>query len=185
MKKPQQIYNLKIPNDDYKIAAVMERDKANFESANIWLYVGTDGMKPEFAKVGITMGDLGSRSYCTGNPDYYLFCAFQCNIHTTKSKLESIEAGALNHLDSLFPKHRVPHRESGTLSECYRGIDFETFLISLNDYLLDKHHNDFQTVEYENAIGIVEGYALVCEFNNSILPRDEISRFQRLFIRYY
>uniref|UniRef100_UPI003CFA6F99 hypothetical protein n=1 Tax=Enterobacter cloacae complex sp. 280C5 TaxID=3395861 RepID=UPI003CFA6F99 len=40
MKKPQQMYDLQIPDDDYKMAAVMERDKLNFESPNKWFYIG-------------------------------------------------------------------------------------------------------------------------------------------------
>lgn len=183
MKKPQRTYNLEIPYDDYKIEAVMECDKANFESSTIWLYVGADSMNPRFAKVGITMGDLGSRSYCSGNPNYHLFCAFQCYFHTTKLQLENIEKLALKYLDCLFPNCRVPHWESGTLSECYYDIDFETFLTSLHDYLFDIHHNNFQTVAIENDIGIVEGCELACEFNRH-LPPDVVVRFRRLFLRF-
>ncbi|MFV7771694.1 hypothetical protein [Shewanella marisflavi] len=182
MKKPQQIYNLEIPDDDYKIAALMEHDKANFESSKIWLYVGADSKNERFAKVGITMGDLGSRSYCSGNPHYHLFCAFQCYIHTTKLQLESIEKLALKHLDSLFPDCRVHHYESGKLSECYDDIDFETFLISLHDYLLDNHRNYFQTVAIDGE-GYEGAYELACEFNRH-LPLEVGSRFRRLFVRF-
>lgn len=91
MKKPQQMYDLQIPDDDYKMAAVMERDKLNFESPNKWFYVGADSRDLGFAKVGITMGDLTSRSYGTNNPNFYLFCAFQCQQSTTEAQLKSIE----------------------------------------------------------------------------------------------
>lgn len=62
MRKPQQTFDLEIP-DDYKLASVLERDRADFESTNIWFYVGADYRDSRFAKVGITMGDLRSRSY--------------------------------------------------------------------------------------------------------------------------
>ncbi|MFM5727890.1 hypothetical protein ACET8R_15100 [Aeromonas veronii] len=183
MRKPPQIYNLEIPDDDYKMAAVMERDKVNFESPNIWFYVGADSRDPSFVKVGITMGDLRSRSYSSANPNYHLFCAFQCYHHTTKSQLESIETGALAYLDDLFPNHRARHWESQHLSECYYNIDFEKFFSCLHDYLLDNHHRNFQTAAFENEIGVEEGYALAWEFNPRLSPKVK-SRFRSLILRY-
>ncbi|HHS9931473.1 TPA: hypothetical protein ACTW4B_003512 [Klebsiella pneumoniae] len=133
MKKPQQIYDLQIPNDDYKMAAVMERDKLNFESPNKWFYVGADSRDLSFAKVGITMGDLTSRSYGTNNPNFYLFCAFQCQQSTTEAQLKSIEKSAISYLDGVFcaengQTKRARHMESQRLSECYYDVNFEDFL---------------------------------------------------------
>ncbi len=183
MKKPQQTYDLKIPDDDYKIAAVMGRDKVNFESPNIWFYVGADCKNPGYAKVGITMGDLRSRSYSSANPNYYLFCAFQCMQDTTKSQLESIELNALTYLDGVFPNHRERHAESQRLSECYNDIDFEVFFPCLHDYLLDNHPHNFQTASFENAVGVEEGYALAWEFNHR-LPLVVQRHFRNLILRY-
>lgn len=183
MKKPLQIYDLEIPDDDYKLAAVMERDKANFESPNIWFYVGADSRNPGFAKIGITMGDLRSRSYSSANPNYYLFCAFQCIQGTTKSQLENIELRALTYLDGLFPNHRERHTESQRLSECYYDIDFEDFFSCLHDYLLENHRNNFQTASFENEAGVEEGYALAWEFN-PLLSREVQRHFRNLILRY-
>lgn len=183
MRKPLQTYNLEIPDDDYKLAEVMERHKANFESPNIWFYVGADSANPSFAKVGITMGDLRSRSYSSSNPNYYLFCAFQCDQGTTKSQLESIERKALAYLDDVFPGTRARHSESQRLSECYYDIDFEDFFVTLHDYLLDNHCSNFQTASFENEVGIEEGYALAWEFN-PCLSRAEQRRFRNLILRY-
>lgn len=183
MKKPLQTYDLEIPNDDYKMAAVMERDKVNFESPNIWFYVGADSRTPGFAKVGITMGDLSSRSYSSANPNYYLFCAFQCIQDTTKSQLENIELRALAYLDGVFPNHRERHMESQRLSECYYNIDFEKFISCLHDYLLENHHSNFQTTSFENESGVYDGYALASEFNPR-LSHEVQSRFRDLIRRY-
>nr|WP_229915941.1 hypothetical protein [Rahnella sp. LAC-M12] len=163
--------------------AVMERDKANFESPNIWFYVGADSRDPGFAKVGITMGDLRSRSYSSANPNYYLFCAFQCIQGTSKSQLESIELGALTHLDAVFPNHRTRHMESQRLSECYYNIDFEYFFSCLHDYLHDNHYSNFQTAGFVNELGDDDGYALAWEFN-PLLPPEVKSRFRSLILRY-
>lgn len=109
MRKPPQIYNLEIPDDDYKMAAVMGRDKENFESSNIWFYVGADCRNPSFAKVGITQGDLRSRSYSSANPNYHIFCAFQCTQDTTNAQLKSIERNALGKVltSHLAQKHTI------------------------------------------------------------------------------
>lgn len=128
------------------------------------------------------MGDLSSRSYSSANPSYYLFCAFQCIQGTTKSQLESIEHRALEYLDDVFPDTRARHMESQRLSECYIDIDFEDFFSSLHDYLYENHYNDFQTAEFENEVGVVEGSALAWEFN-SCVPLAVQRRFRNLILR--
>ncbi|MFQ1710771.1 hypothetical protein ACK39S_20150 [Aeromonas veronii] len=171
MRKPPQVYNLKIPDDDYKMAAVMERDKANFESSNIWFYVGADGRNPSFAKVGITQGDLSSRSYSSANPNYHLFCAFQCTQDTTNTQLKSIERNALAYLDSMFPNRRAHHWESQRLSECYYDIDFEVFLSCLHYYLFDKYCNNFITAVFMNEEGVEIGEGIAVLFNPHLPSR--------------
>ena len=182
MRKPPQTYNLEIPYDDYKMAAVMERDKENFESPNIWFYVGVDKNNPGFAKAGITMGDLSSRSYCSGNPGFHLFGAFQCIQGTTKSQLESIELGALSYLDHIFQNHRARHAESQRLSECYYNIDFETFFTCIHNYLIDNHRSNFMTAVFNNVVGFEGGHALEFVFN-PILPPEVKIRFLSLILR--
>ena len=133
MRKPQQTFDLEIP-DDYKLASVLERDRADFESTNIWFYVGADSRDSRFAKFGITMGDLRSRSYSTSNPNYYLFCGFQCKHDTTRADLKNIERDGLSYLDEYYP-NRAPHRESRRLSECFYDINFEDFFVDVHQYL--------------------------------------------------
>ncbi|HDH0708496.1 hypothetical protein QNN86_08765 [Citrobacter sp. C348] len=171
MKKPHQSYDLPIPDDDYKMAYVMERDKLNFESRDIWVYLGADVADPTFAKVGITMKNMGSRSSSSANPRYYLFCAFQCRHDTTKERLRQIEKGALNYLDAIFgSEKRERHTESQILSECYYGINFEDFFFHLHDYLWENHYGDFQACDYvsETNPEWVYGGVLSFEFNERV-----------------
>lgn len=185
MKKPEQSYDLKIPDDDYKMAEVMENDKKDFESSDIWVYLAADSTNPSFAKVGITMGDLTGRSYDTGNPNYYMFCAFQCGHKTTQSQLKDIERSVFRHLDEIFTNEdgstkRGRFFESGRLSECYYDIDFEHFFVTLHDYLLDKHIRHFSIGGY---IYGDERYALSMHFNN-LLPFHVKTDFLSMILRY-
>lgn len=188
MRKPLEEYDLEIPVDDLKMEIMMGRDKANFESQKIWLYVGADNSNPGFAKIGMTMGDLRSRSYSSANPNYYLFCAFQCDQSTTKEQLVSIEQSALVYLDSIFKwesglTKRRPHTQSQILSECYYNINFEEFFVTLHDYLIENHVRYFQTSEYENEAGHDDGYALWCFFNPHLAP-NVIKYFERRIRRF-
>lgn len=187
MRKTPQTYDLKIPDDDYKMAAVMERDKENFESNKIWFYLGADCTNPGYAKVGITRGDLSSRSYSSANPNYYIFCAFQCDQSTDKEQLTSIENSALAYLDSVFKwdngqTKRARHMESQRMSECYYNINFDYFFVCLHDYLLDHHVSFFQTADFYNNENIPEGYTLAWEFNRHLTIDDKL-RFLRMIIR--
>ncbi|WP_370606112.1 hypothetical protein [Pantoea ananatis] len=183
MKKPAQTYGHAIPNGDFKAAVVMERDEENFESPNIWIYLGADIRDRNYAKVGHTMDDLRSRSYSSANPHYYIFCAFQCVASTTELQLKTIETGVLAHLDSIFPKHRAHHYESKKLSECYYDIDFDKLFIEVHDYLHDKNRGNFMTVTHLNEIEIDDGYTLVMEFNPRI-PLNTQRKYIELIKRY-
>lgn len=126
MRKPQQTFDLEIP-DDYKLASVLERDRADFESTNIWFYVGADYRDRRFAKVGITMGDLRSRSYSSSNPDYYLFCGFQCKHDTTRADLKNIERDVLSYLDEYYP-NRAPTESRDAYQNVFMILILKIFL---------------------------------------------------------
>ncbi len=187
MKKPQRSYDLELPVDaDYKMEYIYERDKSNFESSYKWLYVGADARNPTYAKIGMTMGNLVSRSYSSANPGFYLFCAFQCDQSTTRAQLEQIERSVLRYLDDLFTDEdgktkRVCHFESGRISECYYDIDFESFFISLHEYLYRNHARYFQFSGIESNGDIVGDY-LDCEFNQH-LSRKEINSYIRMILQ--
>ncbi|MGF6567320.1 hypothetical protein [Kosakonia cowanii] len=188
MRKPQQSYDLEIPDDDYKTAAVMMRDKANFESPYKWVYVGADARSPWDAKIGITMDDLRSRSYSTGNAEYYLFCAFQCDQRITKQQLEDIERSAIAYLDRVFVDDngitkRKPHWESQRLSEWYYGINFEEFFVHVHNFLYDNYGTSFQIGAYLNEVGEMDGQALAWLFNPQLEPGVS-ERYLRMILRY-
>ncbi|HHO9701262.1 hypothetical protein [Citrobacter braakii] len=172
MRKKPQAYDLEIPDDDYKMADVMRNEKADFESQNIWLYIGAKQKDPRFAKVGMTMRDMTSRSSYSGDPRFYLFCAFQCKHDTTELQLRKIERDVLSYLDEMYPNKRARHFESQRLSECFHDIDFEEFFFLTHQYLRDHYGKYFQ----KKCFG--EEYALSWEFN-SHLPRSEWMPFLR------
>jgi len=154
MKKPLQKFDLELPADaDYKMQYIHERDKANYESLEKWVYLGADIRNPSYAKIGITMGDMRSRSYSSANPGFYLFCAFQCQESTTESQLREIEISALSYLDCMFTHNngltkRVRHYESGRMSECYYDIEFTDFLQCLHTFLFNYHARHFSIGDF-------------------------------------
>lgn len=173
MKREKLVYNLPIPEDDYKIQSIMTEDKKNFESVDKWLYVGADIKNEGFAKIGITTGNLQSRSYSSANPNYYIFCAFKCIHDISKKELKSIEEMVLSILDRKFTNEhgvtkRVRHFESNAMSECFYDIDFKDILYNVHLELYEKHRRYFSTSGLfdndENDLGDV----LDCEFNRKI-----------------
>ncbi|ECO7278095.1 hypothetical protein FXO89_23090 [Salmonella enterica] len=186
MKKPIQPYDLELPEDaDYKQEAIHERDKANFESLEKWVYLGADIRNPSYAKIGITMGDLTKRSYSSANPNYYLYCAFKCQSYLKKEQLKEIEKDVLKYLDSVYcweddRTKRVPHYESGILSECYFDIEFAEFFEDLHSYLLQTHIRHFVIT----GICGDDGYHLDCIFNKHI-PLSEQYRLRNSITHYH
>ncbi|MEQ9852085.1 hypothetical protein ABRP57_06620 [Pectobacterium aroidearum] len=188
MKKQKVKYDLKLdPNADYKAAWLHERNKRNFESLTKWLYLGADIKDDGFAKVGLTMKDLVSRSYSSANPNYYLFCAFKCRDDITTAEIQSIELGAVEYLDSMFSNkdgtsNRARHAESGRLSECFYNINFMDFFIGYHDYLYDEYRSDFIVSGFENDFGGDEGEFLDCEFNPRFTLQEK-NKFIRMILR--
>ncbi|WP_421184321.1 hypothetical protein [Aeromonas hydrophila] len=184
MKRTKQEYSLELElNACYKMEALHNRSKENFESINGWLYLGADIENSNFAKVGLTMDDLTSRSSSSANPNYYIFCAFKCRSNISKGELANIEKGALQYLDKVFINHagltkRASHAESGKMSECFYDIDFMCFLKELHYYLYSNHRNNFIVGCFEDNAGFIEGDYLDCEFNRR-LSRDEINMYIR------
>jgi len=183
MRKPTQKYGLEISiNADYKLVSEHERCKANYESLNKWVYLGADIRNPSYAKVGITMGDMSSRSYSSANPGFYLFCAFQCKADTTESQLREIETSLLGYLDCMFTHNdgstkRVRHYESGRMSECYYDIDFDDFLQRLHSFLFNTHRGHFSVGIFEE-----EGDYLAWQFT-STKTLEEHNKYLRMILQ--
>ncbi|WP_281075303.1 hypothetical protein [Klebsiella quasivariicola] len=189
MKKPRVEYDLELdPHADYKMAWIYERDRRNFESVTKWLYLGADLKDSGFAKVGLTMDDLTSRSYSSANPNYYLFCAFKCRDDITRTEIESIELRALAYLERKFANedgtsNRVCHAESGRLSECFNNINFTDFFISYHNYLFDNHRNEFLVNGLHDELDNCEGEFLDCEFSPRFTQQEK-QKFIKMILRW-
>lgn len=190
MKREKKNYELELdPFACYKMEYIHEKAKANYESTNKWLYLGADARDQTFAKVGITMGDLTSRSSSSANPRYHLFCAFKCDNDITTPKLKCIEKDVLSHLDGIFIKPngstmREVHCESGRISECFYGVDFLDFFRTLHYFLYEKHGNHFIGVEFyeDDEFNLHLGNYLDCEFNPHILLRER-NKYIRMILQ--
>ncbi|WP_439878044.1 hypothetical protein [Pseudomonas prosekii] len=188
MKRTKRKYELEIdPFACYKMESVHNESKENFESTDKWLYLGANARDSEFAKVGITMGDLTTRSSSSESPGYYLFCAFKCRNNIARSQLEGIEKSALNHLESLFTypdgsTKRALHHESERISECFFDVDFLDFFGELHYYLHKNYCNYFLLSAFGNEPGFDEGEFLDCEFNTR-MSRDEINKHIRMILQ--
>lgn len=156
--------------EDFYFDRQMERDKRNFESTENWIYLGADIRDNLYSKVGITTGNLQSRSYSSAMPNYYLFCAFKAEIPTSKAHLEIVENDILANLDSQFGQHfRMRHTESGLLSECYYGIEFKYIFQAVHQIIYYRHPNSFIRVLHEDYFENPIGSTVKCEFNERVV----------------
>jgi len=145
----------------------------DLESVDKWLYLGADISNPNWAKLGITLGDLRSRSYSSANPNYYIFCAFKFKHNVTKEQVMFVEEQLLNKFDLIFQdaygnSARLRHYESQQLSECYWPIDFSCFLDNLHHELFNNYSSYFVIQGYENEIGDVDASTVECVFNPTL-----------------
>jgi hypothetical protein len=168
------------PFADYKMEFNHNEAKANFESTKKWLYLGANARDSGFAKVGMTKGDLTTRSSSSENPGYYLFCAFKCKSDIEIPTLKAIETRALKHLEGAFTyvngsTKRASHHESGKLSECFYEVNFLDFFIELHYFLYKNYCNYFSLNGFENAVGVGGGEFLDCEFHRR-MTLEEINK---------
>lgn len=169
------------------MASLHEQAKRNFESTEKWLYLGANVRESGFAKVGVTMGDLSTRSSSSESPGYYLFCAFKCKDGMAEARLKSIEASALNYLESAFThpdgsSMRAAHHESGRISECFYGVDFMELFRELHFYLYSNYRDCFSISAFENEFEVEEGEFVDCEFNK-IISRDRVNEYIRMILQ--
>lgn len=189
MKRTKREYDLELdPFACYKMEIMHNESRENFESTHKWLYLGANSRDIEFAKVGITLGDLTTRSSSSESPGYYLFCAFKCRSNISKSQLEEIEKSALSYLEGVFTyldgsTKRASHHDSGRISECFYDVDFLDFFGELHYYLYQNHCNYFMRVGFENEAGFDEGDFLDCEFNTHRMSRNEINKYIRMILQ--
>lgn len=171
---------------DYKYEWSKAEIINNFRSVEKWLYLGADAAKNSFAKIGMTMGDLSSRSYSSENPNYYLFCAFKCRHDLSRSELESIEKNVLLRMECLYRKAdgsstRLKHHDSKLLSECFDPVDFLAFFKSLHLEIYQSHRDNFVICGVDDGFGGCDGELVDCLFNPNINDRN---KFMRMIIQY-
>jgi hypothetical protein len=157
-------------SDDYKIEHVEQGAKRNLESLNKWLYLGADALDVNFAKIGMTMGELPSRSYSSSSPSYYLFCAFKFKPDMSIQDVKHVEGDVLSRIDWLHrnvdgSSKRMIHYESGRPSECFHPVDFFAFYKDVHREIYDRHRNSFVICGYENEYGADDGEFVDCIFN--------------------
>lgn len=188
MKRIKTEYGLKLdPFACYKMEFLHDQAKENFESTKKWIYLGASATDIGFAKVGMTMGNLTTRSSSSENPRYFLFCAFKCIDNITKTQLKAIETDALSYLESNFIREdglskRATHHESARLSECFYNVDFLEFFRALHSYLYETHRRWFSVCNFGSECGIDEGDFLDCEFNSQ-MSRSEINKHIRMILQ--
>ncbi|NAO26202.1 hypothetical protein PsdCFBP2356_06370 [Pseudomonas syringae pv. dysoxyli] len=186
LRKDKLPWDESISFDDYKLDHVYTQTMMNFTSVDKWLYLGADAGNDRFAKIGITMGDLGSRSYSSANPNYYLFCAFKCNHDVSRDELIHMENVVLERLDGLFKydygaSKRMYHYESGVLSECYQNINFQEFFVTLHQEIYDGFRHKFVISEMVTEIGMGYGEFVDCLFSHKITNHQY---FRDMIIQY-
>ena len=187
MKKPKVTCDLPIDSfADYKMEFSHAQAVKNFESVNGWIYIGLDNSVSDRAKVGLTTGDLGSRSYSSGNPDYFLFCAFKCRHDITEDQLRSIEKDLIARLDQHYKNKdeellRIRHFDSQKLSEWYGGIDTTIFFQDVHYILYTFHFNYFLGVEVYNDVETIDGCYLDCIFN-ACYTKEQQKNFQSMLL---
>ena len=163
---------------DYKMSVVIQDNRRSFASVSKWLYLGADDRDPNFAKVGITEGNLASRSYSSANPRYYLFCAFKFNYKISKEDMEFVENDILSKLENNWcggdgRSKRLRHYESNVLSECFEDVDFINFYQDLHRLIYTYHRDKFEISGYQaNEFDEGDAEFVTCIFNKR-LPKKE------------
>lgn len=123
-------------DDDYKMAWC-ERERLRQEnSINGWIYVGLDTRYNNMAKIGLTIGQLGTRASGSQNPFYVLLCAFKIKEGVAPEEVAKIEGAVIDLLSQHY--ERIRHQTSGRLSEWFyvnpldmRGV--------VHDFLYEKY----------------------------------------------
>lgn len=172
---------------DYKLEYVEQETKRNFESIDKWLYLGGDALDKSFAKIGMTMGNLASRSYGSSRPSYHLFCAFKFEYNISMQEVKRVERDVLSRIDGLHrnvdgSSKRMIHYESGLPSECFCPVDFFAFYKDLHDEIYDHHRDSFVISGYENEYGIDNGEFVDCIFNSH--HQKHHNEYIKMILRY-
>lgn len=145
--------------------------KKKFESTEKWLYLEGDSCDPTFARIGITVGNLGSRSYRLTRPTSYLFCAFKFKHDISELEAECVKEEVLYRMDAMyidrFNTTRLDHYESGRITESFQPVDFIQFYKDVHFDLYINHRESFVIADYKGYGEFVD-----CIFNPEIDNSD-------------
>ncbi len=160
---------------DYKMHHLNEVAMNIAKSTRKWIYLGADSDDNRFAKIGLTMDDLRSRSYSTSRPTYHIFCAFKCLPGVSKPDLKCIEKDLISRMDISHrnddgSSKRILHHDSKKPSECFYPISFLDFFEYLHQLIHDHHRACFSTTALDDGAGGHYGSMIECLFN----PRIEL-----------
>lgn len=166
---------------DYKTYYLEQIERKNFNSVDKWIYLGSDIVDSSFVKVGLTMGNLTTRSYSSSRPTYYIFCAFKCLPHVSEQELTDIERDVLSRIDDYHrnsdgTSKRMFHYDSGRISECFHPVDFMRFFVDLHQLIYNSYRSRFVCKAYDDGSGLAVGEFVDCIFNRDVniyhyLPR--------------
>lgn len=176
-----------ISDRDYKLDFLQQEARRNFESLDKWLYLGADELDANFAKIGITMGDLASRSYSSSRPSYYLFCAFKFKYNISKQDVKRVESDVLSKIDDFYrnadgSSKRMIHYESRKISECFYPVNFFDFYKDMHWIIHENHRDSFEICGYVNKFEIDDGEFVDCIYN----PRQKElhDKYRRMILQY-
>lgn len=181
LKKEKSFLTDFAPSNDYKMDYVEMEARKDFESSTNWLYLGANAASRNFAKIGITMGDLSSRSYGTVDPNYYLFCAFKARHNISLTQLEVIESNILDKFENMYrnddgSSKRMRHYDSGRSSECFSPVDFMDFFRNLHLEIYENYRDKFVICGKG-----VDGEFVDCIFNKKVKNEME---FINMIVQY-
>lgn len=186
LRKHRRIFEDIDCSGDYKLESSADEMRLNFESTDKWLYLGGDARDSSYVKVGLTMGDLSTRSYSSARPDYYMFCAFKCMHDIRSTDLKRIEVDLLAKMESRYryddwSSKRRRHFESGVLSECFYDICFDDFFRDFHYEVYVGYREWFVITGLDEGFGGDEGEFVECLFNDKV---SHHSRYRRMIVQY-
>lgn len=103
---------------DYKTQWLEKEALRQAHSVENWIYIGTDIHRPDIAKIGLTIGRLGTRATGSQNPFYTLLCAFKIKEGVDRAKVSEIENAVIGYLSTSY--ERIRHETTGRFSEWFR-----------------------------------------------------------------
>lgn len=141
---------------DYKMEWVENENKRQEQSVVNWIYIGVDTRFYNMAKIGLTTGELGTRSSGSQNPFYSLYCAFKIKEGVTPNIVKGIENAVIDLLSQNY--QRISHVTTGRFSEWFYA-DCREIRELVYDFLYDNFNMDMYSYFcVERGIGVIHSW---------------------------